>query len=53
MAALLFTLLIILAAIHWLIQPWLHPLQVLFEIHGLPWLALAAGAWLLAGSTRE
>ena len=53
MGALLFTLLIILAAIHWLIEPWLQPLQGLFEIHGLPWLLLAAGAWLVAGSSRD
>ena len=53
MAALLFTLLITLAAIHWLIEPWLRPLQGLMELHSLPWLALAAGAWLLAGSSRD
>ncbi len=53
MAALLFMLLITLAAIHWLIEPWMNPLQGLFEIHGLPWLVLAGGAWLLAGSSRD
>ena len=53
MAALLLTLLISLAAIHWLIEPWLRPLQGLFELQGLPWLALALAAWLLAGATND
>jgi len=53
MAALLLLLLISLAAIHWLIESWMHPLQVLLELDWLPWLAAAAGTWLLAGATHD
>ncbi len=50
MGALLLVLLITVAAGHWLLEPLLHLALAPFQLEALPWLALAAGAWLLAGT---
>ncbi len=53
MAALALVLLITLTAFHWLMAPLLHAVRMPFELHGLPWLLLALGAWLLAGNGND
>ena len=50
MAALALVLLITLTAFHWLMAPLLRAALVPLELSGLPWLLLALGAWLLAGT---
>jgi hypothetical protein len=53
MAALLLTLVIILAVLHWLLEPLLHGLEAPLQLQWMPWLALGLGAWLLAGAGGE
>ena len=53
MGALILVLLITVAACHWLFEPLLHLALAPFQLAGLPWLGLAAGAWLLAGTGKE
>lgn len=53
MAALALVLLITLTAFHWLMAPLLHAVLVPFELHGLPWLLLVLGAWLVAGPGND
>jgi len=52
MAALLLTLVITLATLHWLLEPLLNVLEAPFQLRWLPWLVLGVGAWALAAPRR-
>ncbi len=53
MTGLLLVLVIGLSAIHWLLEPLFRALEAPLDLEWLPWLALAAAAWLLAGPAPE
>lgn len=53
MAATLLMMVITLAAIHWLLKPWLDPLQTVLQLQWLPWLGLGLTGWLLAGDSSS
>jgi hypothetical protein len=47
--ALVLLLVVLLAMHHWVMEPVMAWGQALLELRALPWLAVAALAWLLAG----
>ena len=49
MIALVLLLVVLLAMHHWVMEPVMALGEALLELRALPWLAVAALAWLLAG----
>ena len=52
MIALVLLLTLLLSLNAWLLEPLMEAISAVLELSLWPWLALAAGAWLLAGRDK-